>query len=130
MIKIFAGTNSTQLATALPSPTDLKRTDEQIWSENTGRETSSGAMMVGDSVAEKKTFAITWGILTEVQLNTIRTKMPRGFFTFKVTSTGSNSSEQVLANIEAYRSNIESEYLGILDGTVYYKSASVEVIER
>ena len=46
----------------LPSPTDLKRSDEQIWSENTGRAQSGAnkAKMIGDSITGKKTVALTW----------------------------------------------------------------------
>lgn len=123
-IKIYAGTTSAELATALPSPVELRKSEEQIWSENTGRTVSSGAAMVGDSVAEKRTYSISWGIISQSELDQIRTRMKRGFFTFKVVRGG------VTEQFSAYRSNIETEFLGEYGGVAYYKSASTEVVEQ
>lgn len=47
----------------LPTPTSLTTSDEIIWSSNTGRSTVS-AKMLGDVIAEKKTFSIGWQWLT------------------------------------------------------------------
>lgn len=78
---IYAGTSATGM-TLLPSPTDLKPSKELIWSENTGRAQSGSnkAKMIGDVVAEKTTYNIEWGVLTQSQLNTITSHLTAGFF--------------------------------------------------
>lgn len=111
----------------LPSPTDLKRSDEQIWSENTGRAQSGAnkAKMIGDSITGKKTVTVTWGIITSSEMSDIRSKLKRGFFVFGYGMNINNASENAFT---AYRGEIGGQIISA--GTVYYKNPSVSIIEQ
>lgn len=109
--------------TVLPSPVTIKSSEEVIWSSRTGRSTASGKM-IGDVIAEKKTVDIEWGVLTEAEMKTIQNALVSGFFTFSLYDCGT-------VTITVYRGTLEKEHLGYIgDGTYYYKSATVSVIER
>ena len=119
IMKLYAGT-ATPL-TELPSPVSVQITHEQIWSEDTGRAQSGAnqAEMIGTSVAEKFTYNIKWGVLNATDLNTIVTKMPRGFFYF---------GESATSTTKYYRSEITYDRVQAED--VYYKDVSVSVIQK
>ena len=107
----------------LPAPVSLSVSDEMIWTADTGR-TLSG-YMVGDVVAEKKNLSIKWGFLTEDELSLIKGTMLAGFFPFTFRDDG------IDLTIESYRGTLSKEVLGDLgDGTYWYKSVSVDVIQR
>ena len=127
VMKIYAGT-STPL-TELPSPVSVTVTREQIWSENTGRAQSGSnqAEMIGTAVANKKTYAIKWGILSSTDLNKIINNMPKGFFYFGMATSPSDSS--VTSPAKFYRSELTYDVIQAADG-VYYKDAQVSVIEK
>ncbi len=109
--------------TALPAPVSISVNDEIIWTSGTGR-TLSG-YMVGDVVAEKKNVSIKWGILTEADAALIKRVLCTGFFPFSFHDDG------VDLTISAYRGTMAKEQLGWLgDGIFYYRSASVDVIQR
>lgn len=109
--------------TTLPPPTEISSSEEIIWSSRTGRSTGSGTM-IGDVIAEKKTVDITWGVLTEAEVKTIQKALTAGFFTFSLHDCGEVS-------ITVYRGTIKKEHLGYIgDGTYYYKSVTVSVIEK
>ena len=125
-LKIYAGRSS---LSELPSPIEVTPTFEIIWSENTGRAqsteggTTQKGKMIGDVIAEKKTYNIKWGVITDAQMSEIRTKLPTGFFYFAVgTSAPSNPSKY-------YRSEISGEYLPI-GNDIYWKDVAVSVIEQ
>lgn len=106
----------------LPSPTELTTGDEIIWSANTGRSTTG--MMIGDVIAQKKTFNIKWGALTLVQYNTIRNNIRSGFHPFTLSIDGSNTT------ITSYRGTLTGELLGTFGNETYYKSANVSIIQQ
>lgn len=103
---------------AMPSPTQIKVSDEIIWSSNTGR--VADGSMVGDAIAEKTTVAITWEMLTEAEKASIKGSMVAGFF--PVTVLG--------MSITSYRGTMQSDVLGIINGTTYYKTVTVTVIQQ
>lgn len=110
-------------STILPSPVSLSVSDEIIWTSDTGR-TLSG-LMVGDVVAEKKTVSIKWGVLTELELVLIKNTLVAGFFPISFHDDG------IDITIEMYRGTLAKEHLGWLgDGIYYYKSASVDIVQR
>lgn len=110
-------------STTLPAPTSISVNDEIIWTSDTGR-TLSG-YMVGDVVAEKKTVSIKWGVLTESELKTIKNTLVAGYFPFSFRDDG------VEITISVYRGTLTKEHLGWLgDGNYYYKSATVDVVQR
>lgn len=107
----------------LPAPVSLSVNNEIIWTSDTGR-TLDGTM-IGDVVAEKCTLSIKWGILKESEVKLIRNKMIAGFFPFTFRDEG------IDVTIESYRGTLSKDVLGYIgDGIFYYKSASVEIIQR
>lgn len=102
----------------MPSPVEISTDSEILWAEDSGR-TLSG-QMVADVVAEKKALSITWGFLTETELETIKTYITTGFFTLSVLGL----------SLTVYRGTLTATPAGIYGGTLYYKSASVKVVEQ
>lgn len=107
----------------LPAPTSISANDELIWSSDTGR-TLTGKM-IGNVVAEKKNVSIKWSMLTEGEVAKIKKNLVRGSFPFRFRDNGETIT------INAYRGTISKEQLGdIGDGNFYYKSVSVDIIQR
>ncbi len=108
---------------SLPDPVSISVNDEIIWTSDTGR-TLSGTM-IGDVVAEKKNINIKWGILPEEEAVLIKNTLAAGFFPFTFRDDGMEIT------IESYRGTLSKEQLGwIGDGIFYYKSVSVDIIQR
>lgn len=107
----------------LPAPTQMKIDDEIIWSSNTGR--SASGVMIGDVIAQKKNVSITWGILTETELALIKKVMIAGFFPISFRDDGIDMT------ISSYRGTLSKDALGYIgDGIFYYRSASVNIIQK
>lgn len=124
---IYAGTTANSVV-ELPSPDSLKTSFELIWSENTGRAQSGAnqAKMIGDVVAEKRTFDIKWGVITHAQLQTINTYLKKGFFYFAVATTLAGAKSVA---VPFYRSEIQGEHMPI-GNDLYWKNVTVTVIEQ
>lgn len=103
----------------LPTPVSMSIGEEIVWSANAGR-VASGKMQ-GTVVTEKDTTNISWGILTEAEIKTLEKKFPKGFHKC-----------YILGQLyEVYRGTLTKELLGYIgDGVLYYRSASVDIIER
>lgn len=107
----------------LPDPVSLSIDDEIIWSSDTGRILSG--LMVGDSIAEKKTLNIKWEMLPESDIVLIKNTLTAGFFPVSFHDDGIDMT------IESYRGTLSKEQLGWLsDGIFWYRSASVDIIQR
>lgn len=107
----------------LPSPVQITVNDEIIWSDHTGR--AASGEMIGDIVAEKKNVSIKWGVLTESELTLIKQVMIAGFFPISFRDDG------IDLTIKTYRGTLAKEQLGYIgDGIFYYKSASVNIIQK
>lgn len=107
----------------LPDPVSISVSDEIIWTADTGR-TLSGTM-IGDVVAEKKNVSIKWGILPETEVALIKRNLIAGFFPFTFRDDGMEIT------IESYRGTLTKEQMGwIGDGLFYYKSVSVDIVQR
>lgn len=126
-IGIYAGASANAVV-ELPSPVEVKPTMEIIWSENTGRAQSGAnqAKMIGDVVAEKRTYAIKWGIISGTDFTTITGKMTAGFFYFALADSLASAKSSA---VPFYRSEISYEVLPI-GATTYYKDVTVSVIEQ
>ena len=126
-IGIYAGTSANAVV-VLPSPVEVKPTMEIIWSENTGRAQSGAnqAKMIGDVVAEKRTYAIKWGVIDGTDFATITGKLTAGFFYFALASSLASAKSSA---VPFYRSEISYEVLPIGANT-YYKDVTVSVIEQ
>lgn len=124
---IYAGATVASMA-VLPSPTDLQPSFEIIWDQNTGRAQSgeNQAKMIGSAVAEKKTYTIKWGVITNSEMNTIKSKLTKGFFYFGVGTSLSSAKSDAS---KYYRSEIQGDYLPI-GNTIYWKNVQVSVIEQ
>lgn len=142
VISLFANksNNALTLNDMLPSPTNLESTMEQIWSENTGRAQSGSnkAKMIGDSVAEKNTYQITWDMLTQAQFNKIKQKLTPGFFYFGL---GSYDKETDTATPPSdvgryYRSEIKFDIINVINkkaqggAETRYRNVQTSVIEQ
>lgn len=111
-------------STVLPEPTELSSGDEIIWSSNAGRSAESGKML-GDVVASKKTLEVKWAWLTEAQVATIKNSLVNGFFPITFRDNGAT------VTITVYRGTLQKEAAGYIgDGTYYYKSVSVSLIQQ
>ena len=123
---IYAGASVAGMA-ILPSPVSLKTSLEQIWSEDTGRAQSgtNQAKMIGDSIAEKLTYEIQWGVLNGTDFATITSKLTRGFFYFGI---GTSLAAAKSAAAKFYRGAIT--YETVQADAVYYKNVSVSVIQQ
>lgn len=105
----------------LPTPSEITPVSELIWSSDTGR-TLSGEM-TGSIKAEKKTFEMSWNVLTKAEISLILSKLPRigkGFVTIEIDGH---------APFKAYRGSFKyGSYW--FNGTEYkYKGSSVTLIE-
>lgn len=107
----------------LPPPVSISVSDEIIWSSDTGR-TLDGTM-IGDVIAEKKTLSLKWSWLNESQTALIKARLVSGFFPLTFRDDGA------VQTIETYRGTISKEQAGELgDGNFWYRSVSVDVIQR
>lgn len=108
----------------LPSPTSIKKSYEQIWDENAGR--NSNGTMIATFVASKLTYDVTWGIMDATEFAWLKDYLHTGFFYF-----GESASRDTPPRNPSkyYRSEITAEivYAG---GHHYYKDVSVQVIEK
>jgi hypothetical protein len=102
----------------------LKRSDELLWSEGTGRSASSGAM-VGSVVAQKQTYTIEFGILSAAQYSTVRGVAGSGFVSLVISVNNSQ-----LTSTTVYRGTTTGELLGVYGGTAYYKNVTLELVEK
>lgn len=128
---IYAGTSASSV-TILPSPVSVQPTFEQIWSENTGRAQSTEGgttvkgKMIGDVIAEKLTYNIKWGVITDAEMMQIKSKLPKGFFYFAVATSQSSAESSAK---KYYRSEIAGDYLPIGDD-IYWNDVTVSIIEQ
>lgn len=108
----------------LPVPDEIAINNEIIWSSNTGR--SSTGKMIGDVIAEKNTFSISWaGIRLSSEYKKIKKALVAGFFPIKI------QIDEDSIEIKAYRGTLSARSRGKLaDGFYYYDSISVDIVEQ
>nr|DAV42098.1 MAG TPA: hypothetical protein [Caudoviricetes sp.] len=103
---------------ALASPVSISSSDETIWSSGTGR--SANGQMSGDVIATKRTFQVSWGILTKEEFTVIR-QIPNGFVNMSINGE----------IMRGYRTTITGNCLGTMsDGITYYNDISTSFIEQ
>lgn len=111
--------------TVLPSNVvSLKRSDELLWSEGTGRSATTG-QLAGSVVAQKQTWQVDWGPLTQAEYDRIRSAIGGGFRALRIELNGA-----VVANATVYRGTITGDFMGVFGGVAYYEGVSVDLIER
>ena len=106
-----------------PEIVELKRGDEMLWSDGTGRGATDG-LLVGSVVARKQTWNIRWGMLDAVQYDVVRA-IPPGFFTVLVAD-----GQSTIWSGTCYRSNISGECAGAFGGTTWWRGVEVQLTER
>ena len=107
----------------LPAPVSITVNDELIWTSDTGR--LMDGTMQGEVVAEKKTVSIKWGVMPERDIVLIKSGIIRGFFPITFRDDGIDMT------ITTYRGTLSKEQIGRLgDGIFWYRSATVDLIER
>ena len=110
--------------TALPGGVvSIKRGDELLWSEGTGRSATTG-VRVGSVVAAKQTWPVKWGVVSQADYNAIRAAVPGGFLSISIEVNGSVTS------FNGYRGSITAEHIGTHGGTAYWKDLTIDFIER
>lgn len=106
----------------IPAPDELSINNELIWSSNTGR--SSTGLMIGDVIAEKNTFGISWrGLRNADEYKKIKEVFVPGFFKIQIIL-----DETI--EITAYRGTISARARGKIGDTYYYDSISVDIVEQ
>lgn len=117
MITLYVGD------TALPSPVSVQIDDEIIWSSDSGRDLSG--LFSGDIVTEKQTLTVSWGILTEQEVLSIKQNLCPGYFPLRFRDVTGD------VTIESYRGTLSRVPMGdVGDGVQYYKSASCKIVQR
>ena len=129
---IYAGDSASGVV-LLPSPTQVTPTREIIWSANTGRAQSgeNKAQMIGDVVAEKTTYAIKWGMLSDDPqsndyIGDVTSRLKAGFFYFALAPDIATARSQAK---KFYRSEIAYDVI-VVGSDVFYKDVTVSVIEQ
>ena len=111
--------------TVLPAPKTVTYSENKIWSQNTGR--LDNGYFVGDLIAIKRKYEITFPPLTETQLSTVRTAFNDEFAQVTITDMASNT-DVVLSS--CYFGDLTVEAYSWHNGIKYAKNASISIIER
>ena len=115
--------------TTLASPTQISSGHEILWSSNAGRSPDTGKM-IGDIVARKKTFDITWEWLTRAQFATLRDAVnAAAYFNLKIQFIHGGETDND-ADITVYHGGIEKEFAGYFGSTFYYKSVKISFVQQ
>ena len=74
---------------------------------------------------QRKDIGYQVGILTESEVKKIKNNLVKGFFPITFRDMGTTHT------ITVYRGTLTKEHLGYIgDGTYYYKSASVQIVQK
>lgn len=121
MLKFYAN------GVLLKSPSGLKKSEEKVWSTNTGRSTT--AKMIGDIIAKKVTFDMQWMYVSKADykkisenLGTINNPYPK----LKVVW----EDGEVEYDVNVYSSEITSEYLYAKYRDAVYRTVTVSIIQQ
>ena len=111
-------------STVLPAPKDVEYSDNKLWSQNTGRLDSG--FFVGELIAIKRKYEVTFPPLTPTQLSTVRTAFNDEFA--QVTITDVDGSDVVLSS--CYFGDLTVKAYSWKNGIKYAIDAKVSIIER
>ena len=116
--------------TTLPAPKSVIYSSNKLWSQNTGRLDSG--YFVGDLIAVKKKYEVTFPPLTPTQLSTVRTACNTDFATVVITDVGDddNNPSTETVTLTAYFGDITVEAYSWHNGIKYAINATVSIIER
>ena len=115
--------NSGDSYTDLPTPKSVTYSQNKLWSQNTGR--LDNGYFVGDLIAIKKKYEVTFPPLTTSELTTIRTAVNNRFAIVKILNAEGSSDE-----VTAYFGDLTVESYSWHNGIQYAINAAVSIIER
>lgn len=109
--------------TVLPTPKGVVYSDNKLWSQNTGRLDSG--YFVGELVAIKKKYEVTFPPLTTSELDTVKSAINDQFATVQITNAQGGTD-----TVDAYFGDITVEAYSWHNGIQYAINATVSIIER
>lgn len=109
--------------TDLPTPKSVTYTQNKLWSQNTGRLDSG--YFVGDLIAIKKKYQVTFPALTPTELATVRAAVNADFATVQITNAEGSTD-----TVSAYFGDVTVESYSWHNGINYAINAAVSIIER
>lgn len=107
----------------LPTPKDVKYSSNKLWSQNTGRLDSG--YFVGDLIAVKKKYDVTFPPLSTSELATVRAAVNADFATVQITNAEGSTD-----TVTAYFGDLSVESYSWHNGLKYAINATVSIIER
>ena len=112
-------------STTLPTPKSVTYSQNKLWSQNTGRLDSG--YFVGELVAVKKKYEVTFPPLTTSDLTTVRTAVNpnNGFASVQITNAEGGTD-----TVDAYFGDLTVESYSWNNGIQYAVNAAVSIIER
>lgn len=110
-------------STDLPTPKSVSYTQNKLWSQNTGRLDSG--YFVGDLIAIKKKYQVTFPALTPTELATVRAAVNADFATVQITNAEGGTD-----TVSAYFGDVTVESYSWHNGINYAINAAVSIIER
>jgi hypothetical protein len=110
-------------STDLPTPKSVTYTQNKLWSQNTGRLDSG--YFVGDLIAIKKKYQVTFPALTPTELATVRAAVNADFATVQITNAEGGTD-----TVSAYFGDVTVESYSWHNGINYAINAAVSIIER
>lgn len=109
--------------TDLPTPKNIVYSFNKLWSANTGR--LDNGYFVGDLIAVKKKYEVTFPPLTTAQLATVRAAVNADFATVQITNAEGSTD-----TVTAYFGDVNVESYSWHNGINYAINAKVSIIER
>ena len=109
--------------TDLPTPKSVQYSQNKIWSQNTGR--LDNGYFVGDLIATKKKYEVTFPPLTTSQLATVRVAVNADFATVQITNAEGGTD-----TVSAYFGDVTVEAYSWHNGLQYAMNTSISIIER
>lgn len=110
-------------STDLPTPKSITYSQNKIWSQNTGR--LDNGYFVGDLIAIKKKYEVTFPPLSTSDLATVRAAVSSDFATVKITNAEGGTDE-----VSAYFGDLNVESYSWHNNIKYAINASISIIER
>lgn len=110
-------------STDLPTPKSVTYTQNKLWSQNTGRLDSG--YFVGDLIAIKKKYQVTFPALSPSELATVRAAVNADFATVQITNAEGGTD-----TVSAYFGDVTVESYSWHNGINYAINAAVSIIER
>ena len=109
--------------TDLPTPKSVNYSQNKIWSQNTGR--LDNGYFVGDLIAIKKKYEVTFPPLSTSDLATVRAAVNSDFATLQITNAEGGTD-----TVTAYFGDLTVESYSWRNGIKYAINATVSIIER